>query len=142
MWLFNLHSSSRSRVATPPPNKVFRNPCFGASGVSFGRNNSPSISFKFSLKWDKNECYQGQVTALLFSIHYSCSYLKLWTKYPDRHKEKWVTSTGCYLSQSQVGAQWQRMGKTHYILDVLFCCGVSLYIRTWTLAADVMVWML
>ncbi len=47
---WNLHNSSLSTDVAPWPNKFLKNPCFGASGVSQAKNNSPNISFKFTLQ--------------------------------------------------------------------------------------------
>lgn len=45
-----LHSSSRLSADEPMLNRFLKKPCLGASGISRGRNNSPNISSRVSLK--------------------------------------------------------------------------------------------
>lgn len=46
----NLHSSSRSKERTPPPNNPLKKPSFGGSGISIAKNSSPIISGRLELR--------------------------------------------------------------------------------------------
>lgn len=50
LGLSYLHNSSLFNVRTPLPNRPTKKLCFGASGISCGKNSSPIISAKLALK--------------------------------------------------------------------------------------------